>query len=246
MTENRRDRGQSRSDGGGSERDADDRVAILFDMDGVLLEGRSADPVVHSLALEDLLADRGLNVDDGDRAALSEYEYTDAFVDACAAIDVDPVSFYTAREERSAAHIIDRIADGARGVYDDVDALNRLPGRAAVGVVSNNYHPAVTFVVERFGLDIFEFVRGRDFGPEGFSRRKPDPYYLNEALDALGTSGGLYVGDRETDVRAAERAGIDSVFLRREHNADVALDVAPTVEVDGLDAVVDVAAEVVG
>ena len=246
MTENRRDRGQSRSDGGGSERDADDRVAILFDMDGVLLEGRSADPVVHSLALEGLLADRGLNVDDGDRAALSEYEYTDAFVDACAAIDVDPVSFYTAREERSAAHIIDRIADGARGVYEDVDALNRLPGRAAVGVVSNNYHPAVTFVVERFGLDIFEFVRGRDFGPEGFSRRKPDPYYLNEALDALGTSGGLYVGDRETDVRAAERAGIDSVFLRREHNADVALDVAPTVEVDGLDAVVDVAAEVVG
>ena len=227
-------------------RDTDDRVAILFDMDGVLLEGRSADPVVHSLALEDLLADRGLNVDDSGRTALSEYAYTDAFVDACAAIDVDPVSFYTAREERSAAHIIDRIADGARGVYDDVDALDRLPDRAAVGVVSNNYHPAVTFVVERFGLNVFEFVRGRDFGPEGFSRRKPDPYYLNEALDALEASGGLYVGDRETDVRAAERAGIDSVFLRREHNADVALDVDPTAEVDGLDAVVDVAAEVVG
>jgi len=245
VTEIRRGRRQIRSDGGGSERGGNERVAVLFDMDGVLLEGRSADPVVHSLALDDLLADRGLDVDDGDRAALSEYEYTDAFVDACAAIGVDPASFYTAREERSSAHIVDRIADGARGVYDDVDAIGRLPDRAAVGLVSNNYHPAVTFVVERFGLDAFEFVRGRDFGPEGFSRRKPDPYYLNEALDALGTSGGLYVGDRETDVRAAERAGIDSVFLRRDHNADVALDVEPTAEVDGLDAVVDVATEIV-
>ena len=241
MTENRRD--EQRNDRSGSERGGDERVAVLFDMDGVLLEGRSADPVVHSLALEDLLADRGLDVDD-DRAALSEYEYTDAFVDACAAIGVDPVSFYTAREERSSAHIVDRIADGARGVYDDVDAIDRLPDRAAVGLVSNNYHPAVTFVVERFGLDAFEFVRGRDFGPEGFSRRKPEPYYLNEALDALGASGGLYVGDRETDIRAAERAGVDSVFVRRDHNADVALDIEPTIEVDGLDAVVDVAAEV--
>ena len=244
MTESRRD--EQRNDDSGSARGGDEGVTVLFDMDGVLLEGRSADPVVHSLALEDLLADRGLDVPEEDRAALSQYEYTDAFVDACAAVGVDPVSFYTAREERSSAHIIDRIADGARGLYDDVDALGRLPGRAAVGLVSNNYHPAVTFVVERFGLDVFEFVRGRDFGPEGFSRRKPEPYYLNEALDALGTNGGLYVGDRETDVRAAERAGIDSVFLRRDHNADVALDVEPTVEVDGLDAVVDVASEVVG
>ena len=215
-------------------------------MDGVLLEGRSADSVVHSLALDDLLADRGLDIDDDARTALSRYEYTDAFVDACDAIGVDPVSFYTAREERSAAHIIDRIADGTRGVYDDVDAIDRLPDRAAIGLVSNNYHPAATFVVERFGLDAFGFVRGREFGPEGFSRRKPDPYYVNEALDALGASRGFYVGDRETDIRAAERAGIDSVFLRRDHNADVALDADPTVEVDGLDAVVDVAVEVVG
>ena len=244
MTENRRD--EQRNDGGGSARGGDERVAVLFDMDGVLLEGRSADPVVHSLALEDVLADRGLDVDDDSRAALSQYEYTDVFVDACAAIGVDPEPFYTAREERSAAHIIDRIADGGRGLYDDVDALDRLPDRAAVGLVSNNYHPAVTFVVERFGLDVFEFVRGRDFGPEGFSRRKPEPYYLNEALNNLGAAGGLYVGDRETDVRAAERAGIDSVFLRRDHNADVALDVEPTAEVDCLDAVVDVASEIVG
>lgn len=244
MTGNPADRRESRTDTGGSGADGG-RIAVLFDMDGVLLEGRGADPVVHSLALDDLLADRGLDVDDG-RAALSGYEYTDAFVDACGAIGVDPVSFYTAREERSAAHIVDRIADGTRGLYDDVDALDGLPDRAAVGVVSNNYHPAVRFVVRRFELDAFEFVRGRDFGPEGFRRRKPEPYYLNQALDALEASDGLYVGDRATDIVAAERAGLDSAFLRRDHNAAADLDVEPTVEVDGLDEVVDAAAELVG
>lgn len=243
MTGSRRD--GRRNDAGSSARSDDGRTAVLFDMDGILLKGRSADSVVHTRALEDLLADRGLDVDADARAALSQYEYTDGFVDACTAIGVDPVSFYTAREERSAAHIIDRIGDGGRGVYADVDAVDRLPDRAAVGLVSNNYHPAVTFVVERFGLAAFEFVRGRDFGPEGFSRRKPEPYYLHEALDALEASGGVYVGDRETDVVAAERAGLDSVLVRREHNADVVLDAEPTVEVDGLDEVVDVVAEVV-
>ncbi len=215
-------------------------MAVLFDMDGVLLEGRGADPMVHARALDDVLAERGMDVAEEHRTALSGYEYTDAFVDSCAAVGVDPGSFYTARERRSASRIGDRIADGVRGLYDDVNALDRLPDRVAAGVVSNNYHSVVAFVTEHFGLGAFDVVRGRDPGPEGFSRRKPDPYYLRETLEALGVSDGLYVGDRETDVVAAGRAGLDSVFLRRAHNADVELGVDPTVEVEGLEEVVGV------
>ncbi len=68
----------------------------------------------------------------------------------------------------------------------------------------------------------------------------PDPHYLNEALDALGAAGGVYVGDRATDVIAAERAGLDGVLLRREHNAALDPDVEPTVEVESLRELVDV------
>ena len=217
--------------------------ALLFDMDGVILEGHGTDPIVHSLALADLLEERGIAVPDHHRGPLEQYEYTDEFVAACEAVGVDPQGFYTARERHSAEHSIDRLAAGERGVFGDVDAIERLAEHAAVGLVSNNYHRTVEFVVEHHGLDAFRYVRGRDFGPEGFGRRKPDPHYLNEALDALGATDGLYVGDRATDVVAAERAGIDSAFLRREHNADADLDVDPTVEIGGLGELVDVVAE---
>ncbi|MBB6647318.1 HAD family hydrolase [Halobellus sp. MBLA0160] len=210
-------------------------------MDGVLLEGRGTDPAVHARALEDLLEARGMDVAEEHRATLSEYEYSDAFVEACAAVGVDPEEFYTAREEHSAARTVDHAA--GRDLFDDVGALDGLPDRVAVGVVSNNYHRTVEFVVERFGLTAFDAARGRELGPVGFSRRKPEPYYLVDTLDALGATDGIYVGDRETDVVAAHRAGLDSAFLRRDHNADVELGVEPTIEVDGLDEVVDVIGE---
>ncbi|WP_311170476.1 HAD family hydrolase [Halobellus ordinarius] len=220
-----------------------EEFALLFDMDGVIVEGHGADPVVHSLALEDLLEEREMDVPDRYRAPLEQYEYTDEFVAACEAVGVDPHEFYTARERYSAEHSIDRLAAGKRGVFGDVDAIDRLADHAAVGLVSNNYHPTVEFVVDHHRLDAFRYVRGRDFGPDGFSRRKPNPHYLNEALDALGVTDGLYVGDRATDVVAAERAGIDSAFLRRDHNADADLDVDPTLEIDGLGELADLVAE---
>ena len=71
-------------------------------------------------------------------------------------------------------------------------------------------------------------------GVEGFSRRKPDPYYLREALPHLGVSDAIYVGDRETDVRAATRAGLDGIYLRRDHNADAELAVEPVAEIESL------------
>ncbi|GAA0517107.1 hypothetical protein SAMN04488066_11022 [Halorubrum aquaticum] len=43
---------------------------------------------------------------------------------------------------------------------------------------------------------------------------------------------------------AAERAGLESVFLRREHNASLELGVEPTVEIGGLHDLVDVLASV--
>jgi len=77
------------------------------------------------------------------------------------------------------------------------------------------------------------YERG-DAGVDGFARRKPDPHYLFEGLAALDATDGYYVGDRETDVLAAERAGLDSVFVRRDHNANQALRVEPTHEIESL------------
>jgi phosphoglycolate phosphatase len=61
-------------------------------------------------------------------------------------------------------------------------------------------------------VDLFDVtVCGCDTG-----RRKPNPDLVFKALDDLGTPPGLncwYVGDSTTDVIAAKRAGITSVFF---------------------------------
>jgi HAD superfamily hydrolase (TIGR01549 family) len=207
---------------------------VLFDMDGVILEGWGTDDAVHGRALDDVLEERDLHVTGELRRRLERYEYDERFRAACAELGVDPAALFRAREERSAKRSVARLAAGTRRLCRDVDAVGELAERVPVGLVSNNYQPTVEFVVDHFRLDAFSFARGRDLGPDGFRRRKPEPHYLNEALDALGAEGGLYVGDRATDVIAARRAGLDGVFLRRDHNAGLELDIEPAFEVESL------------
>ncbi|MFC4541136.1 HAD family hydrolase [Halosolutus amylolyticus] len=209
--------------------------AVLFDMDGVILEGHGTDSIVHSRALDDVLAARKVTVPDHLRPPLERFEYTDEFVAACETIGVEADEFYALREEHSARRSIDRIQSGRRTLYDDVDVLERLASDRDIALVSNNYDPTVSFVVDHFGLEAFSFVRGRDIGVEGFHRRKPEPYYLEQALGALDVDDGVYVGDRETDLVAAERAGLRPVFIRREHNRSLELEHETAVEIQSLD-----------
>ena len=214
------------------------RVAVLFDMDGVLLKGRGTDASVHDRALDDALAERGRDPDAETRALLAGHEYDVNFVRGCRRLGVDPVPFYGLRERYSARLAIDHLAVGSRTLHD-VSGLADLAERYPLGVVSNNYQDVVRFVVDHHRLDIFDHVRGRETGVGGFYDRKPDPHHLLEAMAELDAVDGLYVGDRGTDVLAATRAGLDSAFVDRPHNADETLPVEPTLRVGSLAELVD-------
>ncbi|ADD05933.1 HAD superfamily hydrolase [Natrialba magadii ATCC 43099] len=213
----------------------DGEQALLFDMDGVILEGYGTDPDVHTRALHDAVVDLGLEAPLESLSALETYEYTEAFQTTCEDLDLDPADFYALREEYSSKRATERIRDGARGLYTDVDALEELECTHSVGLVSNNYDPTVSFVVEYFGLEAFSFVRGRDLGVEGFRRRKPEPYYIETALEALGLDNGIYVGDRETDLLAAQNAGLVPVLIRRPHNEALEPSVDSYLEIDSIE-----------
>jgi phosphoglycolate phosphatase-like HAD superfamily hydrolase len=105
----------------------------------------------------------------------------------------------------------------------------------------------VEFVAEWIGIDdAVSVLRGRRPSIEDYERRKPDPHFLRETLDRLGVDDpgrSLYVGDRETDLVAAGRAGADGAFVRRSHNRDAALDREPTYEVESLAALADLLAD---
>ena len=88
-------------------------------------------------------------------------------------------------------------------------------------MVSNNRHGTVRFVLEHFGWSAHvEAMQGRHPTLEGYDRMKPDPFYLDRALDSLGAEPGatLYVGDRLSDVETADRAGTDVALLVRDGN----------------------------
>lgn len=218
---------------------ANGEQALLFDMDGVILEGYGTDPDVHTRALHDAVVDLDLDLDLEapleSLSALETHEYTETFAATCTELGLEPTEFYALREEYSAKRSIERIRNGARGLYDDVDVLDDLDRVSPVGLVSNNYDPTVSFVVEHFGLEAFSFVRGRDLGVEGFRRRKPEPYYIETALDALGLDNGIYVGDRETDLLAAQNAGLVPVLIRRSHNETLDPSIDRYLEIDSLE-----------
>ncbi|WP_254537513.1 HAD family hydrolase [Halomarina litorea] len=131
---------------------------------------------------------------------------------------VDPGAFCLEAASQAVREQKREFREGVRTLYDDVSVLWSLD--RSLGLVSNNQHEAVTFVVEHFGLEErFDAVYGCPFTPEGLRRMKPDPYYLDRAIADLGTRDAVYVGDSAVDVEAADRAGIDSVLIARGADA---------------------------
>jgi HAD superfamily hydrolase (TIGR01549 family) len=149
------------------------------------------------------------------------------------AYDLDPEEFWRARDRAASEAQIEEIRAGRKALYDDVDALDALD--TPMGIVSTNQQATVEFVLEFFDLGhLFEAVYGREPTPESLRLKKPETHYLERAMDDLGSETPLFVGDSETDLVAARRAGVDSAFIRRDHRADLILDEEPTHEIESL------------
>lgn len=211
---------------------------ICFDMDGIILEGPGTQPGVYDAAADAALADLDLETEPtpAQRRDLRNQD-TDAIVDRCAELGIDPDRFWQLKDRYASQGTHDRIRSGARGTYDDIDAIHDIAGRTTIGLVTNNRHETAVFVADYFEFD-FDVVRGRDPTIEGFHRRKPDPYYLEEALSDLETptdaADGIYVGDKATDIHAGTELGLETVYVRRPHNRDRECPVDATDEVETL------------
>lgn len=208
--------------------------AVVFDNDGVLTE-RTGTEVLRRAAV----------------AAFDSFDVTPpaetvdellrgvdpAWVEeTCERLGVDPEAFWRERDAQF-SRVQRREADaGRKPAYDDVSVLDDLS--LPMGVVSNNQDATIDHLFEVHDLHRhFETWYGREPTLASVRRKKPEPYYLERALADLGAADALYVGDKETDVVAADAAGADSMLVRRDHNRDVALATTPTYDVDSLHAV---------
>jgi N-acetyl-D-muramate 6-phosphate phosphatase len=212
--------------------------AILFDMDGVILEGPRTYPGVYDRAADRVADELELDPTPDQRGALRDYSYASVEA-ACDALDGDPAEFWRRKEAEASRLTAERVRNGSRAIYDDVSALDSLAERTTLALVSNNRHETARFVAEYVPVP-FAAARGRDPTVEGWRRRKPKPDYLLETLAELDAEDGVYVGDREADVVAAERAGLEPAYLRRPHNADDPLPPGATYELETLAELLDV------
>lgn len=210
-------------------------LPILFDMDGVLLDGRATLPGVYADAADAAIEAFGCDVDAGQRRVLRAHPPDDAFRSVCSSLDIDPERFWERKEREANRASRERIRAGERTVHADVSAALAIARERPAGIVSNNRHETVRFVAEYFGFDdAFDVVRGRDPTLDGFDRRKPNPDYLSETMAELGIDAGLYVGDRPKDAVAAARAGLDAALLRRPHHPETTAAVEPAAEIESL------------
>ncbi|WP_254531459.1 HAD family hydrolase [Natrinema gelatinilyticum] len=212
---------------------------ILFDNDGILVTPPASE--TQAEATREAFREVGAtNVAQRHLDAIVSGVTIDELREICTAYDLDAETFWEARERHDERSQLDKFEGGARECYDDVSCLTELSQNC--GVVSNNHHSTLEFVLDQFELKpLFSTYYGREKTIESLRLKKPNPHYLERALADLEAESALYVGDSETDVLAAERASIDSAFVRRSHCRDVDLDVTPTYDVTTLRDVVRIA-----
>ncbi|MDZ7701271.1 MAG: HAD family hydrolase [Halobacteriales archaeon] len=207
--------------------------AVVFDADGVLVEPTATATLRR--AIRRAFADHGVadpaeDAVDGLQATTTEELRSIA---ERYGLD-DPAAFWASRDDHASAAQREAVRAGEKILYDDVDAALALP--VPLAIVSNNQQATVDFVVEQAGLgDHFAPVFGRQPTLEDITRKKPEPHYLQRAIDDLGAERPLFVGDSNVDLAAAAAAGVDSAFIRRPHRADYVLDHEPTYVIESLD-----------
>jgi HAD superfamily hydrolase (TIGR01549 family) len=215
---------------------------ILFDLDGVILKEPSLRAAtgeeVAELATRRACEEIGLSDPVTEFVESTRYNSYENLVEAVDVhgVDVDPEKVWPMRERHLSEIEREYLRDGKRKAYDDVGAIDHLTESVgSMAIVSNARHDTVDFIVEHLDLDhAIDAVRGQYPDPEDWYRKKPEPDYIHEVLERLGAETGVYVGDSESDIVAADRAGLDSAFVRRAHNREVELDHDPTYEIETL------------
>jgi HAD superfamily hydrolase (TIGR01549 family) len=211
---------------------------VVFDNDGVLV-GRTRFDVLRE-ATEETFVQFGATDPDQDHVEEMTVGATPDKVTTISEIyDFDPKHFWRTRDHTVSQAQQDEARAGRKTPYEDIDTLADLD--VAMGIVSSNQQETVDFLLDHFDLSgHFDTAYGRAATIESLTLRKPNSHYIDRALGDLDAESALYVGDNESDIKAAENAGIDSAFIRRPHRSDWELNTWPTWDIDSLDDLHDI------
>lgn len=210
---------------------------LLLDHDGVLvrvLEAEHRLPRFRQQISETFQRDSIEVPDDDVIETLSGGMSYETVLELSEQFGLAPDRLWRYRDDTFADILLAAARDGHKRPYDDVQTLSRLD--LPLGIASNNQARVVESILDEYDLDdTFQTIHAREPALSSLREKKPRPTYLKRGMEDLGIANPLYVGDKESDIVAGQRAGIDTAFIRRDHNESVSLTREPTYEVRSLD-----------
>jgi HAD superfamily hydrolase (TIGR01509 family) len=205
-------------------------VAIIFDLDGVLVDSEQA----WDQARKDVVDANGGAWKDSatrDMLGMSSKEWPVYVVEELGA-QLTPEQVNEAVVEAMLAGYREHLPllPGAR------EAIERLSERYTLGLASSSNRPVIDVVLETMGVtERFAAT----VSSEEVERGKPAPDVYLEAMRRLGISEGVAIEDSENGIRSAHAAGLRVIAIPNPHfpPADDALALADEI-LENLDAVV--------
>jgi HAD superfamily hydrolase (TIGR01509 family) len=179
--------------------------AVMFDMDGTLVNSRAAlERSYHDASTQVLGAPRP--TDAGEMEEILKLRGSEAFP-RIVGDDPDTLeAFRTAFQAAYAAH--GAVAEGFPGLTDALERLTEMG--VALGIATSKARARLDLDLERLGIaDYFAFTVSGDEVPHG--KPAPDPIIAVAAGLGVAPENGLYVGDGENDIIAAHAAGMRAV-----------------------------------
>ena len=181
--------------------------AVLFDLDGTLVDTTSAWAGATRIGLEEC----GVALTEAEYASLAHLLLTD-LLRSKGFVDAEIARVRAARDRR----LPDLLRQEARWLPGARDLLSAL-GDRPTAIVTSSHAMAVDILQETLGVR--DTVRTVITWEDVYPRYKPHPYPLELATERLGLrpDGCLYVGDLDVDVACANAAGLASCLIRRPH-----------------------------
>jgi beta-phosphoglucomutase len=177
--------------------------AILFDMDGVLIEARDW----HYDALNDALRLFGCEISRDQHLAEYDGLPTRTKLERLTSIGRLPAALHDLVNARKQRRTLELIQERCRPVFQHQYALRRLREDGyRLGVCSNSVRQTVEMMTDQAGLAPYLELR---LSNDDVARPKPDPEIYTSAMKMLGVAPGecLVVEDNDHGLQAARASG---------------------------------------
>jgi HAD superfamily hydrolase (TIGR01509 family) len=177
--------------------------AVLFDMDGVLIDARDW----HYEALNLALSPFGLEIDRDAHLATFDGLPTRTKLDMLTKSRALPQGLHGFINTMKQKYTVDMVRQRCHPVFQHQYALSRLKNAGyKLAVCSNSIRQSLELMMQRAGLDRFLDLM---ISNEDVSKPKPDPEMYVSAISKLGLTPAecLIVEDNEHGIRAARASG---------------------------------------